>query len=288
MSLYFASQREATFKDGCLSLRKAVLDNMRARVAPGPIYNPLPCSSSTERGVRSIKFGTGPARYNDISESNGQRVACETNQPGPQTYDPEAIRKSIGMSKRKSTRGIKFGKGERDWSNEDTSKRTQPSPAEYDPEMIRRGVMFSKSGTNITHVKFRKACNKGPQVENNPGPQTYDPEAIKHGIMLTKSKITSSNFGSPPKRRNAPSKRETHPGPQHYDTENIRRGVSALSSKRRPAGVKFTTGPRPYNVAEEKARASKSAPSAYTFRSSIGPQINSRLKSQPRISFGAR
>ena len=59
MVLAFAQQKEATFKDGCLTLRKSVLDKMRAKSAPGPIYDIKPQVSST---LRDIKFGTGPAR----------------------------------------------------------------------------------------------------------------------------------------------------------------------------------------------------------------------------------
>ena len=62
MVLPLSQQREATFKDGCLSLRKSVLDKMREKSAPGPIYNPKPRVSSTENGLRDITFGTGPAR----------------------------------------------------------------------------------------------------------------------------------------------------------------------------------------------------------------------------------
>jgi len=64
MVLSFGKKNEATFKDGCLSLRKSVLDKMRAKNAPGPIYNPKSCVSSTEKIMfRNITFGTGPARY---------------------------------------------------------------------------------------------------------------------------------------------------------------------------------------------------------------------------------
>mmetsp|Transcript_14244 Transcript_14244/g.21042 ORF Transcript_14244/g.21042 Transcript_14244/m.21042 type:complete len:92 (-) Transcript_14244:561-836(-) len=63
MSLTFAYHREATFKDGCLSVRKAVLDKTREGTVPGPIYDPKPRVSSTERSLRDITFGTGPARY---------------------------------------------------------------------------------------------------------------------------------------------------------------------------------------------------------------------------------
>ena len=65
MALYFAPQREATFRrDGCLSLRKSVLDRALENSAPGPIYDPRPRVTSTERsGVRDINFGTAPARW---------------------------------------------------------------------------------------------------------------------------------------------------------------------------------------------------------------------------------
>ena len=62
MSFPFANKREASFKDGCLSLRKDVLDNMRVKSGPGPIYNPRPRICSTEKSLRHISFGTGPAR----------------------------------------------------------------------------------------------------------------------------------------------------------------------------------------------------------------------------------
>jgi hypothetical protein len=118
----------------------------------------------------------------------------------------------------------------------------------------------------------------------------YCPDAIRKGIMSTKSGITSVKFGSPPKRPQSSESgtRNNQPGPQDYDTESLRRGVYSLSTKKRPAGVKFTTGPRTYNDAEERERSSKPGPCTYSIRSSLGSQVNSKYKSQPSISFGAR
>jgi hypothetical protein len=62
MVLTYSQQKEATFKDGCLSLRKSVLDKMRAKSAPGPIYHPKARVSSTEKCLRDVTFGIGPAR----------------------------------------------------------------------------------------------------------------------------------------------------------------------------------------------------------------------------------
>jgi hypothetical protein len=109
--------------------------------------------------------------------------------------------------------------------------------------------------------------------------------------MFTKSKITSVKFGDPPKKeeeKQQKSSKKRQPGPQEYDTEKIRRAVYSLSTKKRPTGVKFSTGPRTYNDLEEKERASKPGPSAYDIPSALGRQSNSRYRSQPCISFGAR
>ncbi len=120
--------------------------------------------------------------------------------------------------------------------------------------------------------------------------KTYNPEAIRRGIMFTKSKMPSVKFGDPPKEDNKEKKssQSNQPGPQEYDTERIRRAVYSLSTKKRPTGVKFSTGPRTYNDVEERERASKPGPSAYDIPSALGKQSNSRYRSQPCISFGAR
>jgi hypothetical protein len=155
--------------------------------------------------------------------------------------------------------------------------------------MIRKGILFSKSGS--TSIKF----GTGPARYNDmntfkkPGPQAYDPELIKRGIMFTKSTMPSVKFGNPPKastNQTGPGKQ--NPGPQHYDSERICAGVFRLSTKRNPIGVKFATGPRTYNDAEEKERASKPGPGQYKLNSAMGTQVSSRYKSQPIISFGAR
>jgi hypothetical protein len=278
MALAFAPQREATFKDGCMSVRKATLDNMRAAQAPGPIYTPLPRISSTERSLCDIKFGTGPARYNDIGTFK---------KPGPQAYDPESIRKAVfACSTKRNVTGVKFCTGPRTYN--DIGKFKCPGPAEYDPEMIRRGILFSKSGS--TSIKF----GTGPARYNDmksfkkPGPQAYDPELIKRGIMFTKSGLPSVKFGNPPKKPGVAATGHQNPGPLHYDTDKVVSGVFRLSTKRNPIGVKFATGPRTYNDAEEKERKAKPGPGQYKLNSAMGTQVSSRYKSQPIITFGAR
>lgn len=304
MSFVFANHhREATFGEhGCLAVRQNVLDKTRERSTPGPIYTPKPRVSSTERSLRDIKFGTAPARYNDEPESTKRRIPKARQQPGPQSYDPAAIRTAIyKMSKHRNVSGIKFGTEKRMPHN----KSQSPSPAEYDPEAIRRGILQSKkSGT--TNIKFGMASTqtkntvstKGTKSKPGIGPQTYDPEAIRRGIMCTKKGMPSIKFGSPPakddnddgknKRKKKRRPATQMPGPQQYETESIRKGVYSLSTKKRPAGVKFTTGPRTYNDAEERERASKPGPNSYEIPSALGRQVNSRYKSQPSVSFGAR
>lgn len=213
MALHFAHQREATFKDGCMSLRKSVMEKMKDPQTPGPIYNPTPRVSSVEKSLRNITFGTGPARYNDDPEDTKRRVPKACHHPGPQTYDPTAIRKAIYMSKQRNVAGIKFGSSKRD----NAVNQNHPSPAEYDPEMIRRGIMFSKPHVS-TYVKFGTARNNISKPCPKPGPATYNPEAIRRGIMFTKSKMPSVKFGEPPKKDSATKKgsreRAHVPGPQ--------------------------------------------------------------------------
>lgn len=283
---FSSPQREATNfrKDGCLAVRQSLLDKMRARTAPGPIYNPKPRVSSREKSIRNVTFGTGPARYNDEPTHNKRRVPKTCYHPGPQTYCPSAIQNAIYMqSKEVKTAGIKFGTGKRDCNTE--NKSTTPSPAEYDPEMIRKGIMFSKKGS--TCVKFGTAVNNDLKPCEKPGPQTYNPEAIRKGIMFTKSTMPSVKFGNPPKKEEG-RKTSTIPGPQEYDTENIRRGLYAMSTHRKPPGVRFTSGRRTYNDDEERERASKPGPNAYDIPSALGKQYSSKYKSQPCISFGSR
>lgn len=211
MALQFMHKKETTFKDGCTSLRKSVMEKMRDPQTPGPIYNPTPRVSSVEKSLRNITFGTGPARYNDNPSDTKRRVPKACHHPGPQTYDPEAIRKAIYMSKQRNVAGIKFGSSKRDNSID----QHNPSPAEYDPEMIRRGVKFSKPHVG-TYVKFGTARNNISKPCPRPGPATYNPEAIRRGLMYTKFTLPSVKFGDPPKKDSASQKKRTKevPSPQ--------------------------------------------------------------------------
>ena len=286
------NQREASFKDGCLSIRQSVLEKQRARVAPGPIYNPDLAASSRKSTIRDISFGSGPPRFEDDDApppANIRRPASAPGRsrinrtsPGPQTYDPNAIKKAVLLqSNKKNPPSIKFGTGKR--MSEIT--KPSPSPQEYDPESIRRGLSFTKAGSSS--VLFgRSQTSEGSRRHSQPGPSDYCPHAIRKGIMSTKSGMPSVRFGSPPKKRG--EAKHATPSAQEYDTEAIRRGVYSLSTKKRPAGVPFSKGPRTYNDVEERERSSKPGPCTYTIRSGLGEQVNSRYKSQPRLSFGAR
>lgn len=298
------SQREATFKDGCLSLRKEILDNMRARLAPGPIYNPLPHVLSKEAKVRTVKLGSGPSRF---SSSTGG--AATIHHPGPQTYDPNAIRIAIRRLKGSCNKGIMFGKEERECNriHRNNSASNHPSPAEYDPEMIRRGLAFSKLGAP-SQVKFQKAVYTSEflkeAVRHGPGPQTYDPEAIRRGIIMTKSKrsLQHIKIGRPHPKSMADAQSQkqenlssaSQPGPQHYDTELIRSGLNLLSNSNHSSstGTKFTTCPRftisPATSSDKKTSIGKSSGTKQIVTSTFGPQSDSRFPTKPRYTFGTR
>ena len=305
------NQREATFKDGCLSLRMSALEKQSSSRTPGPIYSPNVSSSSTKKNTRNITFGYGKARFDSVDSST----------PGPQEYDPKAILAAKGSQSRQ----ISFGSAARSCNADIPSSKLSPGPSEYDPAAIRRGWSFTRRGTS--NVKFGTATalsDKKTCSQSGVGPQTYDPDAIRRGVLLTRrSTIQSVTFGRPTSARpsfargssarpssarpssarpssarpsSARSRRgsstsslcDEQPGPQQYDTEAIRQGVYCLSTKRRPSGIVFTTGPRTYNDAEQRERASKPGPQSYKLPSSLGAQADSKYKSQPRISFGAR
>eukprot|EP00804_Cyclotella_cryptica_P025068 CCRYP_016556-RA/>CCRYP_016556-RA protein AED:0.18 eAED:0.18 QI:131/-1/0/1/-1/1/1/0/291 len=291
MDLGLGHQREATFKDGCLSVRQVVIEKLSAGISPGPIYNPNLSASSTCRvKSRDITFGSGPARFGDVPNIHRRAGAPMTvQQPGPHTYCPDAIKKAIFLqSNHKNPPSIKFGTGKRDCNKGMSFSKITPSPAEYDPESIRRGINFSKKGS--PNIKFGTAKPIEEHLCTKPGPQTYCPDAIRKGINATKRGMPRVKFGSPPKKplSTEGKSRNDQPGPQHYDTDSLRKALFALSTKKRPAGVKFTTGPRTYNDAEGRERASKLGPCTYSSASSLGSQVNSKYKSQPSISFGAR
>ncbi|KAL7482048.1 hypothetical protein ACHAW6_007735 [Cyclotella cf. meneghiniana] len=291
MDLGLGHQREATFKDGCLSVRQSVIEKQNAGISPGPIYNPnLSASSACRVKCRDITFGSGPARFGDLLHIHRREGApLPVQHPGPHTYCPDAIKRAIFLqSNHKNPPSIKFGNGKRECNKDLSSSKLTPSPAAYDPESIRRGISFSQKGS--PSIKFGTAKPIEEHLCTKPGPQTYCPDAIQKGINATKRGIPSVKFGSPnknPQRREGKSSSD-QPGPQDYDTESLRKAILSLSTKTRPVGVKFTTGPRTYNDAEERERASKPGPCTYSSRSSLGSQVNSKYKSQPSISFGAR
>ncbi len=284
------NQREASFKDGCLSLRQAALEQQHStRSTPGPIYNPNVSSSSTTKDkIRNITFGSGPARFDAVPDINRR-----PSTPGPHEYCP----KKILAAKGSQSRSISFGSATRACNAAFPASKLSPGPSEYDPESIRRGWSFTRAGSSSIKFGTAKSPSDNSLSSSQPGvgPQTYDPDAIRKGVMFTrKSTLQSVTIGRPSSAR--PSSRRGRkitvnkelPGPQQYDTDAIRKAVYSLSTKKRPAGIVFTTGPRTYNDAEERERASKPGPCTYDAPSSIGNQAESRYKNQPRISFGAR
>lgn len=142
--------------------------------------------------------------------------------------------------------------------------------------------------TNATGITFGSSKRDSSRTQTQPSPAEYDPENIRNAIMLTKSKMPSIRFGDPPKKARKKRSKANSPSPAEYDTEALRKGVFSLSSKRRPVGIKFSTGPRTYNDMEERERKRTPGPQSYNVPSALGNQVNSRYRSQPSLSFGAR
>jgi len=310
MSLPIATQKEVDFfKDPSHVLAPSTIARIQARNAtPGPKYNVEAAGiKSTDKNVRSITLGTGPARYNDqalltksdkgkCAEGNTSCASCP-HPPGPQSYDPVAIRKAVRLtSKQRNVSVQKFGTGRRELHTESSSRGAQPSPMTYDPERIRQGIDFSKRRTTSA-ILFGKSKPQQTKIDLYPGPQSYDSDAIVNGVIKTKKSTPKISFGPAaantkyrskvdPCKAEYRTETKSAPGPQHYDTNNIRRGLYSLSNKRRPPGIKIASVTRPSCDGEQREIQSSPGPCSYNYPSSLGKQINSRYRSHTGVAFG--
>ncbi|KAL7547175.1 hypothetical protein ACHAWF_010495 [Thalassiosira exigua] len=159
-----------------------------------------------------------------------QHQGSRVHHPGPMTYDPNAIKRAVLLqSNKKNPPSIKFDTGKRDCNADISSNKLTP------PLLSTTQSRYAVGSASPKPV--RQAFSLGEVTACTPGPADYCPHAIRQGIMSTKSGNPSVSFGSPPRRRSGPKQR--NPSAQEYDTES-RRGVYSLSTKKRPAGFKFT------------------------------------------------
>lgn len=226
----------------------------------------LVCSTHTKYANFLYVFIPAPA---------STRMRPRQHQPGPQTYRPTQNHRP------KNVRDVHFGTGVRECNKGDVSSRTTPSPQEYDPESLRKGLMASKPGA--PSFQFGRASHASPNTSREtPSPQAYDPESLRRGLMATKSHMSSVKFGSPPRRKKSQT---ASPSPQEYNSEMLRKGMCSLSNKRRAAGVKFGTGPRTCNGADEREKRSIPGPCSY---STVSSSVLSKYPTSRSSSFGAR
>ena len=143
-----SNQREASFKDGCLSLRQAALEKqISSRITPGPIYNPKLSASSMSKGSRDITFGSGPLRFDSVPDRD-RRLRT----PGPHEYCPRKILAASGSP----CRSISFGSAIRACNADNSPSAKSPGPSEYCPDSIRRGLSFTRRGSTSS-ITFGKA-----------------------------------------------------------------------------------------------------------------------------------
>lgn len=102
-----AFKEEATFKDGCLNLRKSVLDKFMSKSTPGPIYSPLARIKSNEKSLRNITFGSG-SRFNDGNGNSKRRIPQTSHCPGPQVINIESISSVITLFTNEETFDLFF------------------------------------------------------------------------------------------------------------------------------------------------------------------------------------
>ena len=200
------------------------------------------------RSAPSATFGSGPQRYH-----GGASFKARVAEPSPQHYDTANLCRSVKrLSTQKSVPGTKFMTGPRTYNDANAREgANKPAPGQYRPQSaIGRQVESKYKGGN---------------------------EFTIHGGRRDFVKANSAR----------------EPGPGHY-VDPIKEGrnnngeVKVVLSNQRsyPSAVFGTSRQRPQSAPYGKQR--RPGPNAYKVPGSMGAQVNSRYKSQPNITFGAR
>lgn len=194
-------------------------------------------------------FGSGPQRYHGMA--GGKTRAAE---PSPQHYDSDKMTQGIlKLSTRRSVPGMKFMTGPRTYNDADAREgASKPAPGQYNSQssMGRQIESQYKAGGSFSIVGGRRDF-----VKNGAGKE---------------------------------------PGPGHYvdpinEGRNEKGEVKAVlsSQKSYPSAVFGTSKQRPSSEAGG-SKLEKRPGAKYKVQGSMGKMVDSRYRSQPIVSFGAR
>lgn len=295
----------------CLSARKAVVDKQMGAdpnlPGPGQYINPLTEGRNTNgevKGVLSSQKNVPSVCFSmEGKGEHGRPIEKQLNSSdtmGPKyTLDNVTHGKQV-QSHIRSAPSATFGSGPQRYHGGASFKTrvTEPSPQHYETQNITTGVLRLSTQRNVPGTKFMT----GPRTYNDanaresgskPAPGQYRPQSAigrqveskyKGGHQFTihggRRDFTKQNAGK-------------EPGPGHY-VDPIREGRNAngevkvvlSSQKSYPSATFGTAMQRPHSAPYGKQR--RPGPNQYKVPGAMGSQVNSRYKSQPSISFGAR
>ncbi|CAH0367950.1 unnamed protein product [Pelagomonas calceolata] len=297
----------------CLAARKAVVDKQMGAdpnlPGPGQYINPLTLGRNKNGEVKSVESKTrsepsaciGREAINDCGRPIEKQLGNASTNPGPK-YQLDNITYGIQVqSKIRSAPRMKFSTGPRlATSGPGTKTRmAEPSPQTYDAAAIEKGQRMLSTGRNIPGVKFMtgpRTYNNAAERENKsrPAPGQYDSHGSCGRQIESKyrsSKISTIGGG----RHNIGAKtRAQEPGPGHY-IDPLKEGRNekgeakpVLSSQKSyPSATFGTAAQRPYAGEGGNKLEVRPGPK-YQIQGSMGRMLDSRYRSQPIISFGAR
>ena len=296
----------------CLAARKSVVDRQMGAdpglPGPGAYVNPMTegrnSNGEVKAALSSQKSTPSVCIANEGKEDHGRPVEKQLNSAdrmGPKyNLDNITYGKQV-QSRIRSAPSATFGSGpQRYHGGSDFKARTgEPSPQQYETRNLTHGLLKLSTQKSITGTKFMT----GPRTYNDanarearakPAPGQYEPQsAIGHQVESRYR--DNSAFSIHGGRRDfikAHTKGE--PGPRAY-IDPIKEGrapsgecKAVLSSQKSSPSVKFTTAMQRPSSAPHSRLEKRPGPNSYPLPTALGHQPNSRYKTQPSFSFGAR
>ena len=259
------SYEEATFRDGCLSLRMAVLERQRAQCSPGPKYS-IPDglgkqTLSTIPTTPIISFGHAG------TEETGRPVerAGARDVPGPQ-YQLDNI--TFGRqveSRRRTAPTPSFGTSQR--APLLVGDHCSPGPGSCLPRPL-----DPRAGASFGIAPWR---NRPVPGSDTPAPDHYTVgDSMGKQVLSTCASNNPFSFGGKNVERGLAKRNcENEPGPGSYDTSGASgaRNIKFGGAPQRPPDRKPEDGP---------------GPSQYQLTAALGRQVSSRYKTQAIVGFG--
>lgn len=295
----------------CLNARKAVVDKQNGAdpslPGPGQYVNPITegrnangevkATLSSQKNVPSVRFNS-EGRHQRGRPIEKQLNSADTMGP---TYNLDNVTCGRQVQSRLRTApSATFGSGPQRYhgSSDFKTRATEPSPQHYETANLTSAVHRLSTQPSIPGTKFMT----GPRTYNDvnarearklPAPGQYNSQPAL-GRQVESRYRGGYEFSFHGGRRDfVRSHAAEEPGPGHYinpATEGrnaVGEAKAVLSNQRSYPSVVFAKATRPKSAPGMMSRHA-GPPSHYDLPSALGRQPNSRYRSQPSVSFGAR